>query len=253
VLTVTERSAVLLGEFARGALKLLYPPHCYLCGKPLEQGLLCSACYAALPRPKPDERGCARCSAPLADPEADLGPDCATRPWFFAEAGSFGYYEAGLAELVKGLMFGGERALARELGRYLLEAGAELLPQVQALTFVPMTKRKQRERGFNQAELLARQLGRLTGLPVISALTKVRETEEQTALGPEERRANVRGAFAPCAQTRAEALLLVDDVYTTGATVEECSRALREGGYAEVYVLTVARARPREASDEARS
>ncbi|MCR4404587.1 MAG: ComF family protein [Candidatus Acetothermia bacterium] len=252
-MTVAERSAVLLDQFARGALKLLYPPHCYLCGKPLEDGLLCLSCYSGLPRPRPDEPGCARCGAPLADPAADLCKECADRPWFFTEARSFGYYEAGLAELIKGLKFGGERALARELARYLLEAGAELLPRVEALTFVPMTRRKERERGFNQAELLARQLGRLAGLPVVSALAKVRETLEQTALGPEERRANVRGAFASCLEAEHGAILLIDDVYTTGATAEECSRALREAGYEEVYVLTVARAGAREASDEARS
>mgnify|MGYP005841131679 CR=1 FL=1 len=250
-MTVTERGAVLLDELARGTLKLLYPPHCYLCGKPLEDGFLCPSCYAQLPRPAQDEPGCARCGAPLADPALDLCPECAARPWFFAEARSFGYYEAGLAELIKGLKFGGERALAHELARYLFEAGGELFGRAEALTFVPMTRRKQRERGFNQAELLARQLGRLSGLPLVSALTKVRETEDQTALGPEERRTNVRGAFAPLREAQHEAILLVDDVYTTGATAEECSRALREGGYGEVLVLTVARARPKGAEDGA--
>lgn len=250
-MTVTKHGARLVDEFARGALKLLYPPHCYLCGRPLEDGLLCPSCYAGLRRPKPDEPLCARCGAPLADPALDLCPECADRPWFFAEARSFGYYEAGLAELVKGLKFGGERALARELARYLFEAGGGFLARAEALTFVPLTRRKCRQRGFNQAELLARQLGRLTGLPVIPALAKVRETQEQTALGPEERRANVRGAFAPCGEARHEAILLVDDVYTTGATAEECSRALREAGYEEVFVLTVARTRPKGAGDGA--
>ncbi|MGQ9477045.1 MAG: double zinc ribbon domain-containing protein [Candidatus Bipolaricaulia bacterium] len=248
---MTERGAVLLDELARGALKLLYPPHCYLCNCPLEDGFLCPSCYAQLPRPAQDEPGCARCGAPLADPALDLCPECAARPWFFTEARSFGYYEAGLAELIKGLKFGGERALARELARYLFEAGGELFGRAEALTFVPMTQEKLRRRGFNQAELLARELSGLTGLPAVSALVKVHETEEQAALGGQERWKNVQGAFAPKGEALCARIILVDDVYTTGATAEECSRALREGGYEEVYVLTVARARSRlkEAGD----
>jgi competence protein ComFC len=246
-LTVTGRGAALLEEFACGMLKLLYPPHCYLCSSPIEDGHLCPACFAGLPRPAPEGPLCARCGAPLGDPEVDLCEECAGRPWFFEQARSFGFYEGGLAELIKGLKFGGERALARELARYLLEAGEGLLTQAEALTYVPLTSGKLRQRGFNQAELLARELGKLADLPVIPALVKVRETADQTALKSWGRWENVRGAFAPSGEPLCARLLLVDDVYTTGATAEECSRALREGGYEEVYVLTVARAGRKEA------
>jgi ComF family protein len=251
-----SRISGLVRQLAWGALKLLYPPHCYLCNAPIaaEAGYICSTCYAGLPRPKPDEPECARCGGPLtAGADADLCLDCANRPWFFNEARSFGFYEAGLAELVKGLKYGGERALARELARYLLEAGEGLLARAEALTFVPLTEAKLHQRGFNQAELLARELSKLAKLPVVPALAKVRETADQTALKPQERLENVHGAFAPVGRARCERILLVDDVYTTGATAEECSRALREGGYEEVYVLTVARTRWKEASDGAQS
>lgn len=246
-------------HLAWGAVRLLYPPHCYLCNAPIEAGYICPACYAGLPRPDPEGPLCARCGGPLleADPGAgtDLCPGCANRPWFFEEARFFGFYEGGLAELVKGLKFGGERALARELARYLFEAGEGLLARAEALTFVPLTETKLRQRGFNQAELLARELGKLARLPVIPALAKVRETADQTALGPQERLENVRDAFAPVGRARCERILLIDDVYTTGATAEECSRALRAGGYEEVYVLTVARTRWewKEAGDASRS
>jgi len=257
----------LLGEAARylvrGALGLLYPFHCYLCNKPIESGYLCPECYAGLPRlcpplalasASPSISGstpgaiCGRCGLPLEDPKVDLCDGCAGRPWFFEQARSFGFYEAGLEELIKGFKFKGERALARELARYLFEAGGELLAQAEALTFVPMTRRRLRSRGFNQAELLARELGRLTGLPVVPALVKVRETEDQVSLRPDERWKNVQGAFAAVdldGVGRFDRILLIDDVYTTGATAEECSRALREGGYSTVFVLTVARTRPR--------
>jgi len=116
-----------------------------------------------------------------------------------------------------------------------------ILDRAEALTFVPMTRDGLCKRGFNQAELLARELGRLAGLPVIAALRKTRRTEDQTKLKLSERKENVRGAFAPCQPASAERIMLVDDVYTTGATAEECSAALRAAGYKEVYVLTVAR------------
>ena len=243
MVTTAGQAARLLGELAGGVVRLLYPPHCYLCGLPLEEGYLCPSCHGELPRLAPP--WCARCGGPLEDPEGDLCLGCANRPWFFDRARSFGLYQGGLAELVQGLKYRGERALARELARYLLEAGEDLLQLSEALTFVPLTPAKRRERGFNQAELLARELGRLTGLPTVSTLEKVRETVDQTGLGPKERWTNVRGAFAPLGPARSERILLVDDVYTTGATAEECSRALRESGYGEIYVLTVARAQPR--------
>lgn len=233
------RATALTRELASGVLGLLYPPHCYLCGVPLEESFVCPDCYRRLPRPQPP--WCARCGAPVEEPEVDLCLECATRPWFFDRARSFGFYAGGLAELIRGLKYGGERALARELARYLFQAGDELLPPVEALTFVPMSRPKLRERGFNQAELLAQELGKLADLPPVSALVKVRQTEDQTGLGPGERFKNISGAFAPYGKTSLQRVVLVDDVYTTGATAEECARALLEGGFQEVYVLTVAR------------
>jgi competence protein ComFC len=224
------RTAAVVGELARGTLRLLYPPHCYLCGIPIEGGYICNNCYEGLARIPLEGPLCARCGAPLADPQADICGECADRPWFFDRARSFGFYENGLAELVKGLKYRGERALARELARYLRLAGEGLLDRAEALTFVPLTRAKLRERGFNQAELLAEELSRLTGLPLVAALQKIKQTEDQTKLSLKERQENVRGAFAPLEEARFSRIALIDDVYTTGATAEECSRALREGG-----------------------
>ncbi|MFQ6117553.1 MAG: ComF family protein, partial [Candidatus Bipolaricaulia bacterium] len=207
------------------------------------------SCYEGLPRLAPEEPHCARCGAPLADSQVDLCGECATRPWFFDRARSFGFYEEGLAELVRGLKYRGERALARPLARYRLEAGEDLRPHAEALAFVPLTPAKLCRRGFNQAELLAGELGRLAGLPTITGLVKIRETDDQTGLGPDERFENVAEAFAFRGEAQFGRITLIDDVYTTGATAEECSRALKEGRIEEVDVLTVVRARGREAED----
>lgn len=137
--------------------------------------------------------------------------------------------------------------MAIPLGDLLAEAGVTLLPAGRAdlLVPVPLHPRRQRERGFNQAALLAERVGRVWGRPVIaSALVRTMATPPQTELSGEARRRNVRGAFAVVRprQVAGRRVLLIDDVMTTGATVEACAAPLRGAGAAEVGVLTVARA-----------
>jgi len=110
---------------------------------------------------------------------------------------------------------------------------------------VPLHARRLRERGYNQAALLARELGKGVGLPVLeNALIRVRDTSPQVDLGAEERRENVRGAFhLPDDRLVGKSVLLVDDVYTTGATLEACSLALKQRGVRAAWALTLARAR----------
>jgi ComF family protein len=158
-------------------------------------------------------------------------------------ARSFGPYEGRLARLIQLLKYHGERALARDLAPLLIAVLDEhdLTNEIEGITFVPMSPRRRRARGFNQAKLLARHLGRRLGVPVFPALSKTRETPPQEALSRPERLRSLVGAFAPQGPARCESVLLVDDVYTTGATVTECSRALRAAGYERVCVVTLAR------------
>ncbi len=234
-------------------LALLYPPSCPLCEAPLSPdstsvAFLCPKCEEGLERLGPP--WCARCGAPLPPDDGqgkDLCADCGTRrervP--FERARAYGPYEGRLAALIKLYKYGGERALARPLAELLAERfkSEGFDGEVDAIAFVPMSRRRQRERGFNQAERLARRLGRLVGKPVVAALRRARETAPQEALTRAERLTNVRGAFAARSRARreGEGVLLVDDVYTTGATARECAQALKAAGYARVYVLTVAR------------
>ncbi len=137
-------------------------------------------------------------------------------------------------------------ALAPPLGRLMRESGAGILAGVDCVVAVPLHPRRQRARGFNQAADLAAQLGR----PVVDALRRVRATAPQMELPAERRRRNVRGAFAPArrlgirpARTGVEdaCVMLVDDVTTTGATLDACARVLRRCGAREVRALTLAR------------
>jgi ComF family protein len=170
----------------------------------------------------------------------------------YVKATAYGSYEGGLRELIHLLKYERVRPAANVLGRMLAEAIADLRDSFQdaqvLVVPVPLHARKQRQRDYNQAELIAR-----AALKVMRAdghfqmgggiLERRRETQSQIGLSSHQRRENIRGAFAvshPDAIANRE-ILLVDDVFTTGTTVSECARVLRRAGASKVYVATVAR------------
>ena len=227
---------------AEGVLALLFPPRCLVCDGPAEGlGPLCRTCEEGL-LPLGGER-CVQCEEPLGDPWLDLCRPCGTRDRGFDLARSLGPYESGWGTLVRSLKFERERLVARFLADRLAAHLAEKDPfgPLDVITPVPMARADQRRRGFNQAALLARGVGRGLGLPVEPLLVKVRQTPPQAELPAMARRENLRGAFRPI-RSGAGRVLLVDDIYTTGSTVEACARALKSGGWERVFVLTVARA-----------
>lgn len=171
----------------------------------------------------------------------------------FQRAVAYGQYDGELRDLIHMLKFQQVRPAAAVLGRLLAETIASLDPAMPAGTIsvvtVPLHKRKQRQRGFNQAEMIARAALKGLSRPkrfglCAGILARRRETGSQIGLNRHQRRENMRGAFAVSDPTRIlnSNILLVDDVYTTGATVSECARVLRRAGAARVWVATVARA-----------
>lgn len=170
----------------------------------------------------------------------------------FVRAAAYGSYEDGLRELIHLLKYGGVRPAAKVLGRMLAEAIAKLENEFGAqpvlVVPVPLYRGRHHQRGFNQAELVAGAAIRLSGSgrrlhlrPDI--LKRKRDTTSQTGLTSHQRRENLRGAFevTRSAAIKGRELLVVDDVYTTGATVSECTRVLRRAGASKVWVVTVAR------------
>ena len=127
----------------------------------------------------------------------------------------------------------------------MTRAAADRMSAGDVITWVPLAKRRRRERGFDQAEVLARGLAARTGLPVRALLRRVRETDPQARRTAADRRSALAGAFGVIESPPAS-VVLVDDVLTTGATAAECARVLREAGAARVGVVTAARSLPGE-------
>jgi ComF family protein len=151
---------------------------------------------------------------------------------------SAGAYEGALREIIHALKYEGRRSLADPLGGMVRDAGSVILEGCDYVVPVPLHPWRRLRRGFNQARDLAKRLDR----PVVDALWRVRSTASQMALTADARRTNIRGAFvcSPFACIENRIVVLVDDVRTTGATLDECAKVLLAAGAREVRALTVA-------------
>jgi predicted amidophosphoribosyltransferase len=217
-----------------GLVDLLLPERCVVCGRG-EEGLLCPPCRAGLLR----LRGtlCARCGAPTAWAVERCG-ECTGRRLAFASARGAVAYDATARALVVAWK---ERGLGR-LGAVAADLVADVLsrPRADALTWVPADADRSRWRGVSTAQALASELAERWELPQVDLLRRTRRIRRQRGLSRELRRSNVRGGFDSAPAPRQVAL--IDDVYTTGATVDAVAYALKRAGALRVHVVTFARA-----------
>jgi ComF family protein len=243
---------------------LIFPAPCRICARMLDTGgtiPFCHACMAALREtlPQPLCEQCGRPIVSLAVTEAKSGPRCHLcrgGVYAFDLARSFGAYTPRMSRAILLLKYGNVTPLGAWFARSLADMAGDNSHAFAAdvVVPVPLDSGRQLERGYNQAELIAKPLARLLGIPFRSyLLLRTRPRPNQLRLTRRERWETVRGAYAThkTAQVDNLRVLLVDDVFTTGATLDACSRALKGAGAARVVGLTVARTMPRSSAPEA--
>ncbi|GAB3786257.1 ComF family protein [Dyella agri] len=238
-MAISSKKAALLQSW-QGLHRWLLPLRCLLCGAAGEHGVdLCTACAAELPR---NRRCCARCALPLPVPAALCGACQRHAPPWEAAWAPF-RYGWPLDRLESRFKFGRDLAAGRALAT-LWQREPLPLPAPELLLPVPLHAGRLRQRGYNQALELAKPLARHCGLPLRhDVLLRSRGTAAQTELDAAARRRNVRGAFAVRGGSTLPAhVAILDDVMTTGATLAECSRLLKQAGVARVDVWALARA-----------
>jgi len=235
-------------ELLLGFSSLLYPPACTICAASVgSREYLCADCEGKLSRIVPPF--CAKCSEPfdgaITTPFSCV--NCAHRKLYF-DAASSAYRSRGIARrVILNFKYGKQIYLRHLVGGWLMTALDDARirgRKFDAVVPVPLHPAKQRERGFNQAALLAHLAGVQLGVPVRPILERVRFTTTQTAFDRAERMQNLRHAFRlrRNRDVRRLDVLLIDDVLTTGSTLSECARVLKESGARAVYAATAARA-----------
>ncbi len=226
-----------ISNFGKAALDILYPARCVTCNRLGD--FLCGDCYEKLPRA--GGLRCPVCWLPVWGPNCDA---CAANPPSFTALRSSFRYADDVHKLVHAFKYGGQSSLAPSLAAPMLESVLAGGLEADVILPVPMTGLRQRQRGYNQAALLAKELGKALDLPLSDGLrrrhTGVQQAKSRSAV---DRWRNVQGAFdipksGAIAGRRA---LLVDDVATTGATLDACSRVLLDAGAIDVVAVTLAR------------
>jgi ComF family protein len=230
-------------------LQFLLPPQCHCCEKFLEEGQqgICPDCLSKIRWIEPPL--CTLCGVPFLSREIENHPcgACLTRGKYFTMARAVGYYEGPLREAIHRWKYEEKSYLTLFFGEKLAEGFCRYWdPQSFDLIIpVPLHSKRLRERGFNQALLLVKELSRRTRIPYSKRLLQKRIlTPPQVNLSGGEREKGVRGSFhiQRDEEIEGKSILLVDDVYTTGATVNECSKVLLKAGAERVDVLTIAHA-----------
>ena len=234
-----------LYKFFWTSINWLFPPNCVNCKS--KGSLLCPACIGKIKDGKVFGKVCSCCGEVLFSEVCErctrLGPS-------FDSIISAGYYEQGLGEIIRAIKYHKNIALGVSVTHLLVEKLEGI--EADLVLPVPLGRKRLKQRGHNQAAMLAFPLALALKIPYSgSAVQRTRETKSQVRLNVNERIMNVKNAFlAKSDMIRGKKIILVDDVITTGATVNDCSRALKDAGALEVHVCTLARVNSRSGSPD---
>jgi ComF family protein len=224
-------------------LDLLFPPRCIACSKP-GQEIICGECLRQINYLKPPI--CSVCGKPKDRYfQGALCEDCSKNKPAFTLARSVALYEGVLKEAIHKFKFNCKKGLSDPLGRLIAEhlKGSDIpIRDIDIVIPIPLSRQRERERGYNQSMLLAEVVSREFQVKLdVTSLKKIKDIKPQFELARAERLVNIKGAFVSCEISNLN-VLVIDDIYTTGATVSEAVSALKVAGAKNVYVLTLARA-----------
>lgn len=229
------------GRADRWILDFLYPPRCPVCDTAvLPQRRICAECRKKMRLASGIV--CLKCGKPLADGRQEFCADCAKKTRNFAQGRALWIYEKEARESIYRFKYQNKReygtAYAEEIAK---RDGAWIKGKgIQAIVPVPLHKKRQKKRGYNQAEILAKELGVLLDIPArTDILKRVRDTKPQKMLNNAQRKRNLQDAFLARKGAPPECVLLVDDIYTTGSTLNAAAGALLEAGAKKVYAYCV--------------
>ena len=228
-------------------IRMLFPDDikCIVCGKEIRPNRygLCDDCKLEI-----NDNFCMRCGRHKIG-IGDYCDECSNLSLHFDEARSAVNYDGNAKALVHRLKYGNAKYLANTLSQYLLDVLLLSDWHADCITFVPIHKSRERKRGYNQAELLAKALAERVDLPCVNLLEKSVKTPNQAKLNRAARLENIKNSFS-AVQKPPEHVILIDDVMTTGSTADECSRVLKRAGAKVVYVLTFASVPERPLTDK---
>ena len=241
---VSHHASRLIQVTRNSIFSLLFPWECPGCRLllPYPQ-VVCDACASSLS--KIEDPYCRRCGNPFPMHwKVSICSDCYLRKPVLTKTRSVYYYQDLVREMIHAAKFSKKARILRFFSGEIYHLARKEFPsKIDAIVPVPLHRGREWERTFNQAERIADEISGYWGIPVFKALRKVGRTKPQSSLSEYARRKNVRGAFVWNPKIQApRSIVLVDDVLTTGATLQECARALRKAGVRRVYGITIARA-----------
>ena len=221
----------------------IYPPRCLICNGTGTNGRdLCDSCEQSLPWIK---KACFRCALQLPDDSSEvlLCGRCLKKAPYFDDSLSMFSFEKEIIGLIHQLKFHDKLAVSRLFGNLLADISVMKLDKPDCLLPVPLHKRRLKQRGFNQSIEISRELQKAWRIPIETSLVnRMRETQSQTGLDVKQRRRNIKGAFEVSGLINHKHIAIVDDVVTTGSTVNELARILKRNGVERVSVYSIARA-----------
>lgn len=221
-------------------IKLLYPSTCIFCGKLCEEGI-CDTCRRKVVYIK--EPRCKRCGKPIHSKEEEFCYDCRKGEFHYEQGRSLWLHKPPVSGSIYAFKYKNRRVYGEVYGKEMAKHFEKWIRmwEIDLIVPVPLYKKKQRKRGFNQAAIVAEELGKRLGIPVDSSLViREKETTPQKELGQRSRRKNLKKAFRVVKQEeKNRKVLIIDDIYTTGSTIDSIAEILEKAGYEKIYFLTI--------------